>query len=274
MIMGRVLLLLLVFVSFAFSEKPSLLLLKSYNSDINVTNWLVSEKLDGVRAYWDGFKLVSRNGKEFAVPKWFVKDFPPFEIDGELWTSRGDFENIISIVNTQSPHDRWKEISYQIFEVPNQKGGLLMRLEVLKKWLVKNPNKFINIIPQKTCKGSAHLKELLDEVEAKGAEGLVVRDPNALYIGKRSSKALKVKSFMDDECIVTGYTKGQGKFEGLVGALLCKWNDRTLKIGSGLSLEERKKPPMLGENITFKYNGLTKYGNPKFPVYLRVRKIK
>ena len=257
-----------------FAEKPNLLLLKSYNSDINVTNWLISEKLDGVRAYWDGKKLISRNGKEFTAPTWFTKGFPSFEIDGELWTKRGDFENIISIVNTQTPHDGWKKISYQIFEVPHQKGTLLMRLEVLKKWLMKNPNEFIKIIPQKVCKGSIHLKRLLSEVEQKGAEGLVVRKPNALYVGKRSSGSLKVKSFMDDECVVTGYTKGHGKFEGLVGALLCKWNDRTLKIGSGLSVEERKKPPMLGENITFKYNGLTKYGNPKFPVFLRVRKIK
>ena len=273
MIMVRVLLLLLVFVSFSFSEKPSLLLLKSYNSDINVTNWLISEKLDGVRAYWDGKKLISRNGKEFTAPTWFTKGFPSFEIDGELWTKRGDFENIISIVNTQTPHDGWKKISYQIFEVPHQKGGLLERLSVLEKWLGKNPNEFIKILPQKVCKGSEYLEKLLDELMARGAEGLVVREPNALYVAKRSAKALKVKKAEDDECVVKGYTKGQGKFEGLVGALLCEWKDRVLKIGSGLSDDDRKNPPVIDANITFKYNGLTKYGNPKFPVFLRVRNL-
>ena len=260
--------------SFLYAEKPNLLLLKSYSSDVNVTNWLMSEKLDGVRGYWDGKQLFSRSGKAFAVPKWFVKEFPPFEIDGELWTKRGDFENVISIVNKQTPHDGWKNISYQIFEVPNQEGGLLMRLEVLKKWLEKNPNNFIKIVPQKVCKGSKHLKKVLSEVEAKGAEGLVVRDPNTLYVGKRSSSSLKVKSFQDDECMVTGYTKGQGKFEGLVGALVCEWQGRSLKIGSGLSEEDRKNPPAIEANITFKYNGLTRYGNPKFPVFLRVRDLK
>ena len=234
----------------------------------------MSEKLDGVRGYWNGKELISRSGKAFAVPNWFVKDFPPFEIDGELWTKRGDFENVISIVNRQTPHDEWREISFQVFEVPNQKGVLLERLGVLEKWLVKNPNAFIKILPQTICKGSTHLKEVLNEVEKKGAEGLVVRDPNALYVGKRSSSSLKVKSFQDDECVVRGYTKGHGKFEGLVGAILCEWKDRTLKIGSGLSDEDRRNPPALDANITFKYNGLTKYGNPKFPVYLRVRKIK
>ena len=268
---------ILLFISIVLlpihAEKPNLLLLKSYKNDINISNWLISEKLDGVRAYWNGKDLVSRNGKAFAVPSWFVKGFPPFEIDGELWTKRGDFENVISIVNRQSPHEGWRNISYQIFEVPNQEGGLLERLEVLETWLVKNPNSFIKILPQKICKGSEHLKRLLAEVEAKGAEGLVVREPNALYVGKRSKSSLKIKSFQDDECVVKGYTKGKGKFEGLVGALLCEWKDRTLKIGSGLSLEDRKFPPALDANITFKYNGLTKYGNPKFPVFLRVRKL-
>jgi DNA ligase-1 len=257
-----------------YAEKPNLLLLKSYNTDINVTEWLMSEKLDGVRAYWNGKELVSRNGKTFLAPKWFTKDFPPFEIDGELWSSRGDFENIISIVNTQTPHEGWKQISYNIFEVPHQKGGLLRRLEVLEQWMVKHPNDFIKIIPQTVCKGSEHLKEELQRVEALGAEGLVVRNPNALYIDKRTSEALKVKSFQDDECVVVGYTKGHGKFEGLVGALKCAWQGRVLKIGSGLSNEDRKNPPALDANITFKYNGLTRKGNPKFPVFLRVRELK
>jgi DNA ligase-1 len=272
--MFKVILLISSLFGISYAQKPNLLLLKSYKNDINVTNWLISEKLDGVRAYWDGTRLISRNGKEFAVPKWFTKDFPPFEIDGELWTSRGDFENIISIVNRQTPHEDWKNISYQIFEVPHQKGGLMMRLGVLEKWLKKNSNEFIHIIPQQVCKNSEHLKELLEEVEKKGAEGLVVREPKALYIDKRTSKALKVKSFQDDECVITGYTQGRGKFEGLVGALVCEWKDKSLKIGSGLSVKDRKHPPALGSEITFKYNGFTKFGNPKFPVFLRVRVLR
>lgn len=271
--MFKSIILLLLFWLPLFGEKPNLLLLKSYNNDINVTNWLISEKLDGVRAYWNGKELISRSGKTFAAPEWFIKNFPPFEIDGELWTKRGDFESIISIVNQQEAHEGWRKIRYHIFEVPHQKGGLLERLEVLKTWLVKNPNSFIQIIPQKRCKGSEHLKKLLDEVEAKGAEGLVVRNSETPYMDSRSNSSLKVKKSSDDECIVTGYTQGNGKFKGFVGALLCEWREnKVLKIGSGLSLEDRKNPPKIGEEVTFKYNGLTKYGNPKYPVFLRVRK--
>jgi len=138
--------------------------------------------------------------------------------------------------------------------------------------LEKNPNDFIKIIPQKRCKSSQHLKKLLDEVDSKGAEGLVVRNPDTPYLGTRNNSSLKVKKSSDDECVVTGYTKGNGKFEGLVGALLCEWKEgKVLKIGSGLSVEDRKSPPKVGDEVTFKYNGLTKYGNPKYPVFLRVR---
>lgn len=231
----------------------------------------MSEKLDGVRAYWNGEKLLSRNGKVFATATWFTKDFPPFEVDGELWTKREDFEHIISIVNRQNPHKAWGELSYNIFEVPHQKGGLLERLEVLKTWLKKHPNTFIKIIPQKPCSGSKDLENRLNELDKKGAEGLVVRDPNAPYIDKRSSKALKVKHFDDAECKVLGYTQGKGKFKGLLGALRCQWQDKVLKIGSGFSLDERKHPPQIGERVTFKYKGLTRLGNPRFPVFLRVR---
>jgi len=179
---------LIVLTMVLSAKNPNLLLLKTYNSDINVTNWLMSEKLDGIRGYWTGKELISRSGKSFAVPDWFVQDFPPFEIDGELWSKRGDFEHISSVVNS---HDgNWSAITYNIFEVPHQKGGLLERLNVLKQWLVKHPNKLIRIIPQKVCRGSAHLKKVLAEVEKKGAEGLVVRDPKTLYVGKRVVQAL------------------------------------------------------------------------------------
>lgn len=68
---------------------------KNYdNSKHNITNWYMSEKLDGIRAYWNGKELLSKNGNKIYAPSWFTKDFPPFELDGELWTKREDFENI------------------------------------------------------------------------------------------------------------------------------------------------------------------------------------
>ncbi len=255
-----------------FANKPDLLLLKTYKDNVNVKGWLMSEKLDGVRAYWNGKKLISRGGKEFKTPLWFVKGFPPFEIDGELWSKRGDFDNISGIVRTQTAHDGWQQLTYNIFEVPNQKAGLRNRLNVLKTYLKNNPNKYIKIIKQITCKDKKHLKKFLKEVENKNGEGIVVRNGKAPYIHKRTSQALKIKSFDDAECQVIAFNKGKGKYENSVGSLVCKMdNGQIINIGSGLSDKLRKNPPKIGIIITFKYQGLNKNKKPRFPVFLRVR---
>lgn len=256
-------------------NKPQLILLKSFqdrnNSDVK--NWLMSEKLDGVRAYWDGHALYSRSGKKFAVPAWFIKDFPEFELDGELWTKRSDFEHVVSIVNQHKPHDGWNEISYQIFEVPNAQGNFEQRLDTIKNYLTNKSSSFINVIPQQICSGEAHLKAFLAQVEQLGGEGVVVRNPVLSYHTGRSHSSLKVKSFQDAECKVTGYKEGKGKFTGLTGALYCQMDDKhIIAIGSGLSNKERKNPPAIGSIITYKHNGYTSKGNPRFPVYLRIRK--
>lgn len=272
-----------------FAQKPDLFLLKTYQNQKNVTGWVMSEKLDGVRAYWDGRQLVSRGGLVFNAPEWFVRDFPPFELDGELWTKRGDFENIVSIVRQQRPDERWAQISYRVFEVPQQPGGLLKRLAVLQAYLesavlesspliakersadvVKRMH--ISIVPQLTIKSQLHLNEFFQQVVSQGGEGVVVRDPDTAYQTGRLKDALKVKSYQDEECEVAGYQPGRGKYQGLVGALDCRLvNQNVIRLGSGLTDQQRKHPPAIGSVVTFKYYGLTAKGLPRFPVFLRMR---
>ena len=249
------------------ADKPKLLLLKTYK-DQNTTNWVMSEKLDGIRAYWDGQQLLSRGGKVIHAPKWFTKNYPKFEIDGELWSKRGDFENISSIVRDKIPGKNWSEIKHYIFEVPNARGGLFQRLEKVKPY----ENNYIKVLSQVLIHSKKHQDQYLKEVVSKNGEGIVVRDPNALYINKRTSKALKVKTFKDTECKITGFTKGKGKYLDKVGAIICRLpSGITFKIGSGINDKFRKNPPKIGTNITFKYQNLTKYGKPRFPIYLRIR---
>lgn len=64
----------------------------------NPVGWLMSEKIDGVRMYWTGKTMFSRNGKKFYPPSFFTKDWPDFPFDGELWTKRNDFQTCVSIV--------------------------------------------------------------------------------------------------------------------------------------------------------------------------------
>ena len=264
------------------APKPALILLTEYRSDHDVKGWLLSEKLDGVRAYWNGKQLLSRNGHQIMAPEWFIKNFPPFELDGELWIGRDQFQETVSVVRRQTPDVRWKNVTYQIFEVPNQPGHLLKRLDVLQRYLETTPVPHVKLIEQSLIQEASEVDIQLQKVLALKGEGLVLRHPERLYHTGRSSDAVKVKLKQDAECVVVGHTQGKGKYEGQTGALICQLlpntftaltldADRVIKVGSGLTDAMRKKPPKVGRFITFQYMGLTKKGLPRFPVFLRVR---
>ncbi len=255
-----------------YADDNSLLLLKPYDGSQDVSGWLMSEKLDGIRAVWDGKALSTRKGNPIHAPDWFIADLPPFAIDGELWTKRNDFDRISSIVRQEVPDERWQSISYNIFEVPNQAGGLLARLAVLEDCLANHPVSFLRLIPQTTVHSSAALKAELDRIIALKGEGLVVRKPNTPYQTGRSSTALKVKRAHDTECTVIAYKAGKGKYAGLTGALKCELPSGVqFYIGSGLSDLQRKSPPAIGSEVTFKHYGFTKNHKPRFPVFIRER---
>jgi DNA ligase-1 len=266
--------LLLCFLSsILLAQSRPLMLLKTYE-DQNISGYLMSEKLDGVRAYWDGKTLYSRGGYAFAYPDWFVEKFPDFPLDGELWSKRGEFEKIQSITSKLLSHEGWSELGFHVFDVPEANGGLAQRLSVLEQFIKTNNPKYLHLIPQHVCKDKPHAQRFHDEVAKLGGEGIVLRNPNAPYEGFRTTNALKLKAHQDAECTVIAHHEGQGKYENMLGAFTCKDDlGREFRIGSGLSDEDRRNPPPIGSIITYKYNGLTVNNLPRFPVYLHVRKV-
>ena len=262
---------LCLFLSSLWCAKPELMLLEEWHGQ-DVSNWLMSEKMDGVRAYWDGQKLISRNGIEFAAPSWFTEGFPPFPVDGELWSQRGDFSTIVSIVKKKEPHDGWKNIAFFAFDVPLENGGLIQRLVKLEYYLKLNQADYLKVVKQIPCKDEDDLKRFLSEIEKGGGEGVVIRNPDTKYVTKRDPNSLKVKSFYDAECEVIEHHKGEGKYKNTFGSLTCRDKEGILfDIGTGFSENERKNPPSIGSQITYKYQEITKGGKPRFPVFLRVK---
>lgn len=234
----------------------------------DIKGWFMSEKLDGVRAYWTGKELLSKNGNKIYAPKWFIKEFPSFELDGELWTKRADFENIQSIVLSKKELDNWKEITYNIFEVPKQKGNFEKRLKTLKDFLNSNPSKYIKIIPQIVCRDENHLNNYLQKLLNLNAEGIILKNPHKDYFTGRNENVLKVKKFEDMEGIVISHNFKNDEFKSLKIALE---NNVTFNLGNGFTKKEKLNPPNIGDVITFKYFGFTKNGKPKFASFLRVR---
>lgn len=254
------------------SHALDLMLPQVYDDNIDIAGWLVSEKLDGVRAYWDGRMLFSKNGNPLHAPEKFYHNFPLFAIEGELWGGRRTFEKTVSIVKRQQAHEGWLELKFAIFDVPQEAGGFAQRLQKAKDWFDKHPSRFAFVVPQKTIQGKGQLRAELQQVERLGGEGVIVRKSDTLYSRGRSHEILKVKNFLDMEARVIAHIGGKGKNRGRLGSLLVEIPGKIrFKIGTGFSDDERRNPPPVDSIITFKYYGFLKSGRPKFPSFLRIR---
>jgi len=267
-----------IFLLFCLSLHPAkaicldIMLAQVYEENINVSGWLVSEKLDGVRGYWDGKRLLSKNGNPFYPPASFTHNFPNFALEGELWGGRGTFEQTLGAVKKQSPHNGWLNLKFAIFDVPEAPGSFIQRLAKAKEWFSKNQTEHAFVIPQNQIESNDALQKELQRVESQGGEGLIVRKPDTIYIKGRSPEILKVKSYLDTEAVVVAHLPGEGKHQGRLGSLQVELPDgKSFKIGTGFSDKERENPPPIGTTITFKYYGLYQSGIPKFPSFLLVR---
>lgn len=283
--------------------ESKVLLLMDYHKakPSNVQEFVMSEKLDGVRALWNGKQLLTRSGRVIKAPACFTKHFPPFALDGELWIGRGEFEKALALVQKDCTHcpcsgDRealdssrgdssWGRAKYYVFDVPDctlesspkAHCTLFERLRVLESYLASAPTMPISLIKHEPIASEKQLFKHLQELSEQGAEGLVLRKVTAPYERTRSPNALKLKLYEDAECKVVAHNAGKGKYAGKLGSLTCEQiaengTKRTLrfKIGSGFSDTERQSPPPLGSIITYKFYGTTKNGFPRFAVFHRI----
>jgi DNA ligase-1 len=251
---------------------PPLLLAESWDNATDLTDWWMSEKLDGVRAYWDGKQFLSRQGNIYHAPDWFVEGLPSVPLDGELWIERKKFQRTVSIVRRQDKSDLWKEVRYLIFDAPAANGGFEERLAFIKDTLAKRTVKFASQHAHERCKSLEALRAELARIEALQGEGLMLRQPGSKYVAGRSSTLLKVKSFHDAEAVVIGHQAGAGRHQGRMGALLVRLPDGTdFAIGTGFSDRERENPPAIGATVTFRYQELSDAGVPRFPSWVGVR---
>ncbi|MGX2947661.1 DNA ligase [Frederiksenia canicola] len=262
-------LLFFLFIPSVLAQPLNLMLLEQYKNQ-DVTGWVMSEKLDGVRGFWDGKQLLSRQGYPFNPPDYFVEHFPPFAIDGELFSERGKFSEISATVRSANPKG-WYKLKLHVFDVPNAEGDLFDRLATLEKWLETNPSPHIAIIKQIPLKNTDHLHQFFSEIQQLGGEGVVVRNPNSPYIHGRSAQILKLKTVLDEECTVVAHHKGKGKYADKLGAITCENKRGRFRIGSGFKDKDRENPPPINSVITYKYRGLTESGKPRFATFWRIR---
>jgi DNA ligase-1 len=261
--------------AFAMQVSTQTQLAKVYeeNTNIPISDYLVSEKYDGIRAIWSGDQLLSRQGNPISAPEWFTEPLPNVWLDGELWTKRQNFEDLSSIVRTQIPEEeRWRQVKYMVFDMPDAQLPFEERYKNYSSLIEQLNVKYIKAVKQQRFKSNHALSNHLESMVGKGAEGLMLHLANAPHQPGRSDALLKLKPYFDDEAEVIAHLPGKGKYTDMLGALRVR-NQQGIEfsIGTGFIDAERANPPPVGSIITYKYHGYTNNGVPRFASFLRVR---
>lgn len=265
---------LLLAVPMAWADKPlALAHAETYRQGIAPTQYWVSEKLDGVRAVWDGEALRFRSGNPIHAPAWFTRGLPGQKLDGELWIGRGQFDRLSGIVRKVEPDDaEWRDVKYMLFELPDAPGTFSERVEAMARLVAQTGLPHLHMVEQFRVTNALELQRRLDAVVKAGGEGLMLHRAEAIYRSGRSDDMLKFKPWDDAEAVVVAHLPGQGKYLGKLGSLRVRLPDgRYLRIGSGFSDAQRADPPPVGATITYRYRGWSATGLPRFATFLRVR---
>jgi len=252
---------------------PPPMLATSYREGVPVSAFLVSEKLDGVRARWDGRRMWTRAGAPIVPPPGFTRGWPPEPMEGELWLGRGRFDEVSGLVRRGgNPPEAWKEVRFMLFDLPAHDGPFAQRVARMRTLVAQAGNPALAMVSQRRLASAAALDAELARVVAAGGEGLMLHRADARYVPGRSEALLKYKPHQDAEAQVVGYQQGKGRHAGRMGALLVRTPDgRAFRIGTGFSDRQREQPPPLHSWVTYRYSGQTSKGLTRFPRFLRVR---
>lgn len=249
----------------------------NYQAVTNISQYYVSEKLDGIRGYWDGKQLLTRQGNIIKSPTWFTQHWPPLPIDGELWIGRGKFQSALSCTSKHKPEEEphkscWSNLRFMMFDLPSYPGTFEQRVIQMRSLISQHPSTYLAMIKQVQLKNNKALDDKMNLIISAQGEGLMLHLASAHYKVGRNSALMKLKRHQDAEATIIGHTEGKGKYLGKLGALEVETAQGiTFKIGSGLSDEQRANPPSIGTIITFKYNGLTQAGIPRFARLWRIK---
>ncbi|MDQ3058542.1 MAG: DNA ligase [Pseudomonadota bacterium] len=257
---------------------PALMLAKVYHPGVNLDDYWVSEKYDGVRGYWDGEKLLTRGGERINAPPWFTAGWPKVALDGELWAGRGQFPKAVSTVRQQTPNDEaWRGMRFMVFDMPAHGCTFTERIPALNGAVNQIDRPWVQAVQQLKVANHSALLTLLDRTVREGAEGLMLHRGASLYQGLRTDDLLKVKTHDDSEARVMAHLPGKGKYEGMLGALLVEIPATAtepalrFKLGTGFTDAQRQDPPAIGARVTYRFRGLNDSGIPRFASFLRVR---
>jgi DNA ligase-1 len=255
------------------TAQPALMHARFWQAGLDPNPYLVSEKLDGVRAFWDGQSLRFRSGLPIAAPDWFIAGLPKTPLDGELWLGRGRFDELSGTVRKKLPVEaEWRQLRYMIFDLPGASGSFAERAQRINALMAEARQPWLQAVAQSRIPNATSLQALLKQTVKAGGEGLVLHRANALWSPGRSDALFKLKPMPDDEARVLAHLPGKGRHAGRLGALLLALPDgRQFALGTGFTDAQRADPPAVGAIVTYRYRDRTPRGLPRFAAFVRVQ---
>ncbi len=255
------------------TNSPPIVLAESYHSQIDLSLYWVSEKYDGARAWWNGTEFISRGGNVYRAPAWFTRGLPDQVLDGELWIGRNQFQQLMQTIRDQTPDDiAWRSVRFMVFDAPSVDGHYSTRLNNLKQIVTATNLPWVQLVDQQRYHSHADLNTALQSISDAGGEGLMLKRENMDYLAGRHYGLVKLKLHTDAEATVLAHLSGKGKYRNLLGSVLVEEaSGKQFRIGTGFSDAERANPPPVGSTITFRYQGRTDSGKPRFARFLRIR---
>ncbi|CAB5214935.1 CDC9 ATP-dependent DNA ligase [uncultured Caudovirales phage] len=225
---------------------------------------LIEVKLDGVRVitivYPSGqVDQYSRNGKELVnfehikrqIAKHAIFFKEPMVLDGEVMSS--SFQDLMKQVHRKSDvlaNDAVLNL-FDMLPLSEFQSGVSKQIQhqrsaQLRAWIAPIADHMPNVrvlaqelVDLDTNEGTLRFKEINNSAVAGGYEGIMIKDPDAVYECKRSVAWLKQKPYIEVSLTVVDLEEGTGKNLGRLGALVCEGVDDgkeiRVNVGSGLT---------------------------------------
>ena len=279
-------------------------LAKSWDGKTDIVGWLISEKLNGERAWWDGgitrgrtkesvpwantakdarFResqrstgLWSRGGHVIMAPPDWLDMLPQgLPLDGELYIEGVSRQKIHTLVAGLRP--TFVGVRFHVFDIPNllplhYNVDSIVRARYTDRYARLTEIPGVVAVPQMLVHSAEAALTFAQTVVVAGGEGAMVRDPAAQYINGRTGLILKIKPTQDAEATVIGWKMGNGKYEGMLGALHVQMGNVRLFVNlRGDEMREMITAPngavlpvqyVRGQKVRIEYAGLTDDGIP------------
>ena len=265
----------------------------------------ISQKLNGTRCAFVGDKCMTRQGKEYIGLQHIIEDLQELVgtnmfVDGELvyknkegLTDSEAFQKGTGIAMSKDEDKSDLElIVFDMFPLNEFWDGESKETysERLVNYILPLRNKIISgyfpnvSVVHMFYNGCDHTEiwNWLDYAENNDMEGVIV-NLDTPYECKRSKNLIKVKKFYTYDLEVVGVEEGDGRNKGTLGALVVKYKDNTVNVGSGFTDEERKnfwenREDIIGRVIEVKYKEITtdkktNLESLQFPVFCGLREI-